>query len=279
MRIVSLLLIGLVGCGSVKGAQSTDAGSVDAASVDAVSVDAAVPDAISGPCNLAAAFANPTGVAGATNVGNATVSYDELVIYFSVSQSQSLTTFRAARGTKTSAFPVGAAAPGVPDLVIGPSANESETVLYLQSGQGELLRMTRANSTATWANFTDIGIAGVDPFVGRTALYFSANGDIQAAPFVNGTLGNPARIDSLATEKNERNPIVSADALEIAFNGDTTIVVASRTSTSAEFRVATTADVGTLTNVHPVGISADRCRLYVTAQSGNNSPLYVLSRP
>src|SRR3954466_2271959 len=115
MRVAGLLFVGLVGCGSVKGAQSSDAGSVDAA----------VPDTISGPCNLAAAFAGPAAVAGATNVGDATVSYDELVIYFSVSQNQSITTFRAARGTRTSAFPVGGAAPGVPDLEIGPSANES----------------------------------------------------------------------------------------------------------------------------------------------------------
>jgi len=256
-----------------------DAGSIDAESIDAASSDAAVPDTTSGPCNLAAPFANPAAVAGATNVGDATVSYDELVIYFSVSQNQSITTTRAARGTKTSAFPAGGAAPGVPDLVIGPSANELETVLYLQSGQGELLRMTRASSTANWANFTDIGVAGVDPFVSRTALYFSASGDIRAAPFVNGTLGTPVRIDSLATAMSERNPIASADDLEIAFNRDTSIAVASRTSTSAEFSLGTTVNVGTLTNVHPAGISADRCRLYVTAQVGNNSPLYVLSRP
>jgi hypothetical protein len=131
---VRLVALGLIGCGSVKGAQSIDAGPLDAA----------VPDAISGPCDLASAFANPALVPGATSVGGATVSYDELVIYFSVSQNQSITTFRAARAARTGAFPVGAAAPGVPDLVIGPSANESETVLYLQSGQGELLRMTRA---------------------------------------------------------------------------------------------------------------------------------------
>jgi hypothetical protein len=279
MRAVSLLLVGLVGCGSVQGAQSIDAGSADAGSVDAGSVDAAVPDTISGPCNLAAPFANPTVVAGATNVGDATVSYDELVIYFSLSQNQNLTTSRAARGTRTSAFPVGAAAPGVPDLLIGPSANESENVLYLQSGQGELLRMTRANSTASWANLTDIGIAGVDPFVSRTALYFSASGDLQAARLVNGTPGTPARIDSLATGQIERNPIVSDDDLEIAFNRDTDIAVANRTSTSAQFSPGMTVTVGTLTNVHPVGISADRCRLYITAQVGNNSPLYVLSRP
>lgn len=274
MRVAGLLFVGLVGCGSVKGAQSSDAGSVDAASVDA-----AVPDTTSGPCNLAAAFAGPAGVAGATNVGDATVSYDELVLYFSVSQNQSITTFRAARGTRTSAFPVGGAAPGVPDLELGPSANESETALYLQSGQGELLLMTRASSTVNWATLTDTGIAGVDPFVSRKALYFSASGDIRAAPLVNGAPGTPARIDSLATAMSERNPVASADDLEIAFNRDTSIVVASRTSTSAEFNLGTTVDVGTLTNVHPVGISADRCRLYVTAQVGNNSPLYVLSRP
>jgi len=247
-------------------------------SIDAGSLDAAVPDAASGPCNLASAFANPVQVPGATNVGGATVSYDELVVYFSVSQNQSITTTRAARGARTSAFPVGVPAPGVPDLELGPSANEAETVLYLQSGQGELLRMTRASSTADWANLKDIGIAGVDPFVSRTALYFSAGGDIQSAPLVNGIPGTPVRIDSLATAMSERSPIASADDLEIAFNRDTGIAVASRTSTAAEFSLGTTVDVGALTSVHPVGISADRCRLYVTAQVGNNAPLYVLSR-
>jgi hypothetical protein len=269
MRAVRLVALGLIGCGSVKGAQSIDAGPLDAA----------VPDAISGPCDLASAFANPALVPGATSVGGATVSYDELVIYFSVSQNQSITTFRAARAARTGAFPVGAAAPGVPDLVIGPSANESETVLYLQSGQGELLRMTRARSTVDWATLTNLGIAGVDPFIGRTALYFSAGGDLQVSPLVNGAPGAAARIDSLATAMSERNPIASADDLEIAFNRDTSIVVASRTSPSAEFSLGKTIDVGALTSVHPVGMSADRCRLYVTAQVGNNAPLYVLSRP
>jgi hypothetical protein len=271
MRVVSLVWMGLVGCGSVTGRSSTQA-------IDAGSLDAAGLDAASGPCNLASAFANPAEVPGATNVGGATVSYDELVIYFSLSQNQNLTTFRAARTTRTGAFPLGDPAPGVPDLELGPSANEAETVLYLQSGQGELPRMTRASPTATWSNFTNTKIAGVDPFVSRTALYFSGGGDIQVAPLVNVVPDSVARIDSLATAMSERNPVASADDLEIAFHRDTGIAVASRTAISAEFSLGTTVDVGALTSVRPAGISADRCRLYVTAQVGNNAPLYVLSR-
>ncbi|TMQ08505.1 MAG: hypothetical protein E6J90_12750 [Deltaproteobacteria bacterium] len=269
MRGAKLLLVGLAACGSVKGTQT----------IDAAPADTAVPDTTAGPCNLAAGFANPAPVPGAANVSGATVSYDELVIYFSLSQGQSITTSRAARKTKSGAFPVGEPAPGVPDLVLAPSANEAETVLYLQSGQGELLRMTRANPTADWANFTDISIAGVDPFISRTALYFSAGGDIKAAPLQSGTLGSPVRIDSLATAMSERNPVASADDLEIAFNRDTSLVVASRTSTTADFNLGATVDVGTLASVHPAGISEDRCRLYVTAQVGNSAPLYMLSRP
>jgi len=275
---MSLPWMVLFGCGNVQSTQKPDAMSVaDAPPQDAV--QDAVQDAASGPCDLAASFANPAQVAGASSVGGASLSYDELVIYFSVTRNQTVTTFRTARSTNRSAFPVGAAAPGVPDLVLGPSANEPETVLYLQNGQNELLRMTRASSTANWANLTKIGVTGVDPFIGRTALYFSANGDIMAAPLTDGTLGHAARIDSLATAMAERNPVASTDELEIAFNRGTTIAVASRTATTAEFNLGTTVDVGDLAGTHPVGLSEDRCRLYITAQVGTSNPLYILSRP
>lgn len=214
-------------------------------------------------------------VPGATFAG-ANLSYDEKVAYFT--KGTNFEVWRSARASATSAFPVGALAPGTPPMILAPAADETERVLFAQSGQGNILRATRASTTVDWGTMTDTGVAGVDPFVSRRAVYYTKSNDIYASPTSGGGFGNGTRIDEIATAQAERWVVASGDDLELVYRRGADLVFSRRASLTAPFDLGTAIPIGTMVNPTPAGLSEDRCRLYVNAE-GAAAGLFVLTRP
>jgi hypothetical protein len=266
-RIIGLVLC--AGCGDV------DSHALDAAAGDALGDTQMIVDVPTGACNLNAPFAGAVTVAGATDVSQATITYDELVIYY---QAAGGTIHRASRSSATGAFDVGGPAPGLGTGVYGPSPNQTDRILWLHTGSAVLFYTTRASTSADFGALTSTGITGAHCFASPHGLYWLFNEDLHRAPLNGTTVGMAARIDTLATAETETFPVVSADDQEIAFRRGTELVVARRPQTTSDFANPAVITTG-VTFLHPVGFSGDRCRLYFTAQVGSNSGLFFASRP
>jgi hypothetical protein len=255
-------------------------------------------------CDPSAPFGTPTPVAGVNTdayEGDATLSADELEVYYDIFTSDTKSTLRIARRTSTNE-PFGALAAldvGGGD-VYSPMLSNDDVTLFFSSDTGSgpgLWRATRPSRQATFGAPATVQGIGVHPDGAylsndRATLWLivrDANGklDIYTSAASGGTFGPAAPVKELNTPATETGPVPTKDGLTLYFGsnrdnaaGSLDVWMATRPTTSAPFGAPAKLDVlNTPADEWPTWLSPDGCRLYLsTNRVGGNYDVYVAQR-
>lgn len=236
--------------------------------------DAAIDAPIEPSCDLDAAFGAAARVATGQSMRGVWISSDELTAYYDGAFGLSI----SVRETPTSEFPIGSAAPGFDSTFFDGSTNVDGTVIFVDDHADSLSRFTRATATSDWGSGVVVA-NGLDPAVSLSNVYFATSaGGLFVSAFSEQDFGTPASVDELSSIRIT-DPTISLDDLELAFRGDFQPMIARRGRATDMFEPPILLDTQLGGFVEPAGFSADRCRLYVTADFGKAASLYVMSRP
>jgi hypothetical protein len=273
------------------------------AGLDADASDGAIE---AGPCDLTMPFQTPTAVPGvnlpSSNVVAATLSPDELTIWFSSDRyggSSPFQVYTATRSTNTSAFSAPILATGLAPLtgnVFGLSVTPDLLTMILGGGGTgslgyiDLFIATRPNVGSSFGAPTDMPNVNTStddettpcivPSAG--ALYFTqGNGPsaytiLRSVSLDGGVIfgaGSPVNaVDVNESNTQSTSPVVSSDELTIFFagfersgepSGSVYIWEAQRNSTASPFAASTqVTELNTVGINTPSWLSTDQCRIY-----------------
>ena len=261
-------------------------------------------------CNRARPFGAPVLVPGLTAVPveGATLSADELVIYFSIAASDGKRDlFSASRPSSGDPFgpPVPLSPLNTADddtcAAVSPSTTELVFVRAATNEAFHLFYASRASPAFPFGppvKLATLSTGGneITPFLlaNGTAMYFTSfrtgTGDIYRAGRSGSSFDPPTLVGGIATADWDSSPVVTDDELVIIYTsmaGDTNpngferfnIWTASRTSATAPFVNPRRIDaLNTAQADAPAWLSRDECRLYLQSSRTGAPRLYVSER-
>ena len=255
-------------------------------------------------CDPTAPFGAPVPVVGVNTggyEGDATLSADELEIYFDVFSSDVFSELRVARrATKTDPF--GAASPvGIGGTTAySPMLSSDDVTLFYADGSGtpELRRAERPSRRAAFGSPTAVDGIGVHPDGAylsndRTTLWMivrDANGKLdiyQSTASPAGVFGAAVNVKELNTPATETGPVPTADGLVLYFGSSRDdpaathldVWMATRPTKDAPFGTPTKLDaLNTAEDDWPTWLSPDGCRLYLSTNRSGSYDVYVAQR-
>ena len=282
------------------------------ATQDAGARDGAGDSAASAPCDLGAPWGSPVQIlfAGDGSEGVATLTEDELTIFFEKRDPKHATIYTAQRRTPSDPFTGGAEIAGVPSAqeTVHPALSIDGLTLYVSSNRppaGPFYRLWASTRASAAAQFTTpVVVTGLDdadgddltpfPTAADEVWFASTRGgltanDIFFAAVDGGVLAAPVRAAEVSSPENDGKPVLTRDSLTLffySFRGlasgtPSDIWTASRRSRAHAFSPPVpVAELNTPAVEIPVWISKDACRLYlVKGVSADVNHLFVAARP
>jgi hypothetical protein len=296
-------------CGSVAGEKLDAAVQIDAPpSIDAM-IDAPPP----ARCSASAAFGAPVAITELNTTmqdEGATLSPDELTIYFSSTRTGTLGDYDIFTATRSSATAMwGTATPLAGVNTAGreryPMISSDGLTIYVLTGMAtgspnyQLSFATRASTSSTFGALAEVSTLNTtsNDEVGTilpNAIYIASdrNGagyDLFRAPGSGSTFSTPLPVSGVNLNlagMTESNAVVTPNELVLFFHsnrapqvGGGDIWVASRTDVANGFDAPTNVQVLNTTALDvPTWVSADGCNLYITSIISGTYNLYVSSR-
>lgn len=304
----TMLLVGVLGCGSVESSPPGDAALADAGPADAAT-----------PCNPTARFGAPAPVPGLATPALSEIapslSADELTVYFwgSPVGDGDTNLYTSHRGTRDDAFPT-------PRLLTAvnktgaqdddPSVTGDDRTLWFASNrianQGfHLYVVTRpsplvelgAAGLADGLGAADVTKDDVTPFVtadgnevwfASNRLPSTGNADVWHATRTGTGFTQPVRATSINSTANEFTPALSADRLTIYLasartgagtQGGLDVWTATRLTVDADFSAPVLVnELNTPEDDRATWISPDNCRIYGSTGGNGSFNVFMATR-
>lgn len=290
---------------------TSDTGLPDAGPDSGVAPDAGSDAGSDAACDPNKAFGSPAllmGVNTAMNESSASLSPDELTLYFGATRPDggvgSADIFVAHRASRTAAFDPSVLLAKINTNIYEDSPSISQdglTLLYTTVGANYDLELTtRASVMVDFASPpTSLSVntvyAEVTGFLTAdgTELWFASNRngsnyDLFLAPRSGTSIGNAGAVTDLNTPSDEACPVVSADGLTAfwastradgAAKGGYDVWTSSRATKNGAFGPAVNlAALNTNAMENPNWVSPDGCRLYFMSDRAGSADLYVAER-
>lgn len=306
-----------VGCHLVIGVEERSLGEIDASARDAGTSDGA--DTGPAPadggadggegCDLGKPFGTPSPLSALNSVDGefgATLSADELEIFYTTTAAGRAVVHRAVRGKRTDPFGPGASVAElstIPPPHWGVALGRGDTELFVtgRSPPRDVYRATRPGRDAPFAGVARVTFEGWDGGAAEEQVFASAAGqlylgvqqgpqfDLYVAPpdDAGGNLAPVPLVFFNTTGASEAWPVQSFDGLAFYYSsgdGITEEILQSRRATVATpFPAGTALSFPGSPRKHPLWVSPDGCRLYLSQDNvpggGGGADLFVAERP
>ncbi|MBL8612672.1 MAG: hypothetical protein JNL38_35355 [Myxococcales bacterium] len=320
-RLAALLALASValgvGCHLVIGVEERSQGDVDASTRDADARD----DAEVGPgpadggsdgregCDLAKPFGTPAPLSALNSVDGefgATLSVDELEIFYTTTATGRAVVHRAVRRKRTDPFDPGAVVAELatippPHWSVALGRDDNEIFVTGRSPPRDIYRATRPRRDAPFSGAVRVAFEGWDAGAAEEQVFASAAGqlylgvqqgpqfDLYVAPpdDAGGNLAPVPLVFFNTTGASEAWPVQSFDGLTFYYSsGDgisEEILQSRRSNVATPFPAGTALTFPASPRKHPLWLSPDGCRLYLSQDNvpggGGGADLFVAERP